>query len=106
MPRVQCCILPGVYGWGYNGTGQLGVGGTGNQLIPCKVVFVNQVCIVQIVCGYSHTMGLTDQGYLYSWGANTNGQPGIGNKSNQVSPVKVETHERFCSCSGLSLHAT
>ncbi|KAM4031948.1 RCC1 and BTB domain-containing protein 1-like [Anomaloglossus baeobatrachus] len=36
-----------VYGWGYNGTGQLGVGGTGNQLIPCKVVFVQQVCIVQ-----------------------------------------------------------
>ncbi|XP_077154207.1 RCC1 and BTB domain-containing protein 1 [Ranitomeya variabilis] len=84
-----------VYGWGYNGTGQLGVGGTGNQLIPCKVVFVQQACIVQIVCGYSHTMGLTDQGYLYSWGANTNGQLGIGNKSNQLSPVRVETNERI-----------
>ncbi|KAG8585061.1 hypothetical protein GDO81_004882 [Engystomops pustulosus] len=84
-----------VFGWGYNGTGQLGVGGTGNQLIPCKVVFVQPVCIVQIVCGYSHTMALTDQGYLYSWGANSNGQLGIGNKSNQLSPIKVETHERI-----------
>ncbi|CAI9560252.1 unnamed protein product, partial [Staurois parvus] len=83
-----------VYGWGYNGTGQLGLGSTGNQLIPCRVVFVQQVCVVQIVCGYSHTMGLTDQGYLYSWGANMNGQLGIGNKSNQLSPVKVETNER------------
>ncbi|XP_072254755.1 RCC1 and BTB domain-containing protein 1 [Pyxicephalus adspersus] len=84
-----------VYGWGYNGTGQLGLGSTGNQLIPCRVVFVQQVCVVQIVCGYSHTMGLTDQGYLYSWGANMNGQLGIGNKSNQLSPVKVETNERI-----------
>ncbi|CAJ0958935.1 unnamed protein product, partial [Ranitomeya imitator] len=49
----------------------------------------------RIVCGYSHTMGLTDQGYLYSWGANTNGQLGIGNKSNQLSPVRVETNERI-----------
>ncbi|XP_068123256.1 RCC1 and BTB domain-containing protein 1 isoform X2 [Hyperolius riggenbachi] len=84
-----------LYGWGYNGTGQLGLGSTGNQLIPCRVVFAPQVCVVQIVCGYSHTMGLTDQGHLYSWGANGNGQLGIGNKSNQLSPVRVETRERI-----------
>ncbi|KAM8974895.1 RCC1 and BTB domain-containing protein 1 [Pelodytes ibericus] len=84
-----------VYGWGYNGTGQLGVGSTGNQLTPCNVVFAQAVCIVQVVVGYAHALGLTDQGLLYAWGANTHGQLGIGNKSNQLSPVKVATNERM-----------
>lgn len=26
-----------VYGWGYNGVGQLGIGNYVNQLSPCKV---------------------------------------------------------------------
>ncbi|KAM4795005.1 RCC1 and BTB domain-containing protein 1 [Rhinophrynus dorsalis] len=84
-----------VYGWGYNGTGQLGLGGTGNQLTPFRVSIPQSVCIVQIVFGYAHTLGLSDQGVLYAWGANTHGQLGIGNKSNQLSPVKVGTNERM-----------
>ncbi|KAM4700204.1 RCC1 and BTB domain-containing protein 1 [Discoglossus pictus] len=84
-----------VYGWGYNGTGQLGVGSTGNQLTPCKMVLLHTVCIIQVVFGYAHTLGLTDQGLLFAWGANTHGQLGIGNKSNQLSPIKVVTTERM-----------
>lgn len=38
-----------VYGWGYNGNGQLGIGNNVNQPNPCRVhllqgVVVNQVC--------------------------------------------------------------
>lgn len=41
------------------------------------------------MCGYAHTLALSDEGTLYSWGANSYGQLGTGNKANQVSPSKV-----------------
>ncbi|XP_063173848.1 RCC1 and BTB domain-containing protein 1 isoform X2 [Candoia aspera] len=43
----------------------------------------------KIVCGYAHTLALTDEGSLYAWGANTYGQLGTGNKSNHLSPVQI-----------------
>ncbi|XP_041127512.1 RCC1 and BTB domain-containing protein 1-like, partial [Polyodon spathula] len=46
-------------------------------------------CLVKIVSGYAHSLALTDQGLLYAWGANTYGQLGTGNKSNQLSPVQI-----------------
>ncbi|XP_040439804.1 RCC1 and BTB domain-containing protein 1 isoform X6 [Falco naumanni] len=78
-----------VYGWGYNGNGQLGLGNNGNQLTPCRVGALHGVCILQIACGYAHTLALTDEGLLYAWGANTYGQLGTGNKSNQLSPMQI-----------------
>lgn len=49
------------------------------------------LCPLQIVSGYAHSLALTDEGLVYAWGANTYGQLGIGNKSNQLSPVQIMT---------------
>ncbi|XP_061081806.1 RCC1 and BTB domain-containing protein 1 isoform X3 [Conger conger] len=78
-----------VYGWGYNGNGQLGLGNNGNQLIPCRLTALQGLCVLQIASGYAHSLALTDEGLLYAWGANTYGQLGTGNKSNQLSPVQI-----------------
>nr|XP_033804087.1 RCC1 and BTB domain-containing protein 1 isoform X1 [Geotrypetes seraphini]XP_033804088.1 RCC1 and BTB domain-containing protein 1 isoform X1 [Geotrypetes seraphini]XP_033804089.1 RCC1 and BTB domain-containing protein 1 isoform X1 [Geotrypetes seraphini]XP_033804091.1 RCC1 and BTB domain-containing protein 1 isoform X1 [Geotrypetes seraphini]XP_033804092.1 RCC1 and BTB domain-containing protein 1 isoform X1 [Geotrypetes seraphini]XP_033804093.1 RCC1 and BTB domain-containing protein 1 isof len=78
-----------VYGWGYNGNGQLGLGNNGNQMTPCRVAALQGVCVLQIACGFAHTLALTDEGLLYAWGANAYGQLGTGNKSNQLSPVQI-----------------
>ncbi|XP_057708198.1 RCC1 and BTB domain-containing protein 1 [Corythoichthys intestinalis] len=78
-----------VYGWGYNGNGQLGVGNNSNQLTPNRLTGLQGLCVQQIVCGYAHSLALTDEGDLYAWGANTYGQLGTGNKSNQLSPVQI-----------------
>uniref|UniRef100_A0A8C2J4L7 Regulator of chromosome condensation (RCC1) and BTB (POZ) domain containing protein 1 n=2 Tax=Cyprinus carpio TaxID=7962 RepID=A0A8C2J4L7_CYPCA len=78
-----------VYAWGYNGNGQLGLGNNGNQLTPCRLIALQGFCVVQIASGYSHSLALTDEGLLYAWGANTYGQLGTGNKSNQLSPIQV-----------------
>lgn len=43
--------------------------------------------------GYAHSLALTDEGLLYTWGANTYGQLGTGNKSNQLSPVHIMTEK-------------
>lgn len=77
------------YGWGYNGNGQLGLGNNGNQLTPCRLTALQGMCVLQIVSGYAHSLALTDEGLLYAWGANTYGQLGTGNKSNQLSPVQI-----------------
>ncbi|XP_013130754.1 RCC1 and BTB domain-containing protein 1 isoform X1 [Oreochromis niloticus] len=82
-----------VYGWGYNGNGQLGLGNNGNQVTPCRLVGLQGLCVQQIVSGYAHSMALTDEGLLYAWGANTYGQLGTGNKSNQLSPVQILTEK-------------
>ncbi|KAF3857185.1 hypothetical protein F7725_009044 [Dissostichus mawsoni] len=86
-----------VYGWGYNGNGQLGIGNNGNQLTPCRLSGLQGLCMQQIVSGYSHCLALTDEGLLYAWGANTYGQLGTGNKSNHLSPVQIlADKERSC----------
>ncbi|XP_063743420.1 RCC1 and BTB domain-containing protein 1-like isoform X4 [Eleginops maclovinus] len=82
-----------VYGWGYNGNGQLGLGNNGNQLTPCRLAVLQGLCVQQIVSGYAHSLALTDEGLLYAWGSNTYGQLGTGNKSNQLSPLLIMTEK-------------
>ncbi|KAH9370610.1 hypothetical protein HPB48_010727 [Haemaphysalis longicornis] len=80
-----------VFGWGYNGNGQLGLGNNVNQTSPRRVTNLQGVVIQKVVCGYAHTMALSDEGVLYTWGANSYGQLGTGNKANQVSPFRMPT---------------
>lgn len=44
----------------------------------------------KIVCGYAHTLALSDEGSLYVWGGNAFGQLGLGNKANACNPMKVK----------------
>ena len=78
-----------LFGWGYNGNGQLGIGNNINQLSPCRVSTLSGVVITKVVCGYAHTLALTDEGSLYAWGANSYGQLGVGNKSNCSTPMRA-----------------
>ncbi|KAK2846704.1 hypothetical protein Q5P01_009703 [Channa striata] len=80
-----------VYGWGYNCNGQLGLGNNGNQQTPCRIAALQGINIVQVACGYAHTLALTDEGYIYAWGANSYGQLGTGSKSNQALPTIINT---------------
>jgi RCC1 and BTB domain-containing protein len=77
--------------WGYNGNGQLGISNNTNQTLPRRVRLPENTPIVQVVCGYSHTLCLSDEGVLFSWGSNTGGQLGTGNKTNSSTPTPVAT---------------
>jgi alpha-tubulin suppressor-like RCC1 family protein len=80
----------GLYCFGHNGFGQLGIGNTQNQQIPVKVHgILAEKKILQVSAGGSHTCALTTDG-LYCFGYNVNGQLGIGNTQNQQIPVKVQ----------------
>uniref|UniRef100_A0AAY4D397 BTB domain-containing protein n=1 Tax=Denticeps clupeoides TaxID=299321 RepID=A0AAY4D397_9TELE len=81
---------PQVYAWGYNNSGQVGSGSTANQPTPRRVssCLQNKV-VVNVACGYAHTLALTDEGFIYAWGANSYGQLGTGNKCNQTVPTLI-----------------
>ncbi|XP_077987342.1 RCC1 and BTB domain-containing protein 1-like [Glandiceps talaboti] len=78
-----------LYAWGYNGNGQLGIGNNVNQPTPCRVTSLQGHVVFKVVCGYAHSVALTDDGTIYTWGANSYGQLGTGNKANLVTATKI-----------------
>jgi alpha-tubulin suppressor-like RCC1 family protein len=74
-----------VYAWGWNNRGQIGNGRSGGnecQLIPIKLNGFNDEKVIQISCGSSHSMALTESGRVFSWGYNGFGQLGHNNTKN------------------------
>ncbi|VDK51388.1 unnamed protein product [Anisakis simplex] len=79
-----------VFGWGFNGNGQLGAGNLSNQHSPARVIGLQNVVIEQIACGFAHSLALSDEGQLFAWGSNTCGQLCASMaRTNQTSPVVV-----------------
>ncbi|XP_054837859.1 RCC1 and BTB domain-containing protein 2 isoform X2 [Eublepharis macularius] len=78
-----------IYGWGYNGNGQLGLGNSDSQPTPCRIAALQGIRAKRVACGFAHTLVLTDEGQLYAWGANSYGQLGTGKRSNQSYPAPV-----------------
>lgn len=45
--------------------------------------------VVAISCGQTSSMAVLESGEVFGWGYNGNGQLGLGNNVNQVSPCRV-----------------
>jgi hypothetical protein len=68
-----------VYGWGYNNWGQTGSGtGKYKDTMPKKLKGFDNEKVKAISCGGYHSLALTSNGRVYSWGYNGNGQLGQG----------------------------
>src|SRR5580693_9392206 len=78
----------GLYSFGNNEFGQLGLENNTHQNIPHKITQFNSDTIVSIACGYYHSLVLTKDG-LYSFGHNNYGELGLGNKTHQNIPHKI-----------------
>ncbi|CAB3378357.1 Hypothetical predicted protein [Cloeon dipterum] len=81
-----------VFSWGDNCHGQLGLGTIQFQLfdVPTKILgCLEHKRVVQVACGYYHTLVLTSQGEVYAFGRNDNGQLGLGNAYNHLLPQRV-----------------
>ncbi len=76
-----------LWGWGYNGAGQLGIGTTVNVNMPFQVGNDNNW--VSVSAGSFHTLGLKADGSLWAWGINTYGSLGDGQNGSFSYPIRI-----------------
>lgn len=101
----------GVYAWGSSQFGQLGIGSTGQSSTPILVTGLASELITSISAGQYHSLALTADGRVYSWGWGVHGQLGIGSIEDALHPKPV-THlngkvvNQICGGHGHSLFLT
>ena len=66
-----------VYAWGLNNAGQLGDGTTTQQMAPVAVIGLSGI-FTAVSAGNNHSLALRNDGTVWAWGSNNNGQLGIG----------------------------
>lgn len=78
-----------LYGWGENGTGSIGNGTRKDSLVPASGSF-SETTALDIDSGWYHSVILTSEGELWSWGGNWAGQVGDGTTETVLSPKRIE----------------
>lgn len=82
-----------VYTWGGGEHGQLGHGDKVNRIVPTLVEALMDKVMIQITCGWSHTVALTDSGDVYTWGNGDHGKLGHHDTNKVTLPKPVEALE-------------
>jgi len=75
-----------VFSWGRGEDGQLGLGDTSDQDEPTYVDALRGVGVRQIACGSGHTVVLTTEGEVYTWGRGDDGRLGHGDNGWKYVP--------------------
>jgi RCC1 and BTB domain-containing protein len=74
-----------VYACGHGYFGQLGLGNNKNVKSPILVLSLSKKNIIEIASGWSHSLVLTDDGYVYSAGCGKFGELGLGENKNRYN---------------------
>ena len=82
------------YSRGWNNLGQLGVP-TGSRVDISDWTLVNSEERIIDVQAVGHTVALTENGTLLTWGVNDSGQLGNGNTTQSFNPVQITATDRF-----------
>ena len=88
--RHSCALTSagGVYCWGDNTSGQLGIGSTTASYSASAVTIPGSAAVRGISSGWENSCALTDQ-QAYCWGSNAAGQLGNSNRTDSTIPVAV-----------------
>jgi len=74
--------------WGANTSGEVGDGSTTQRPTPAQVVGL-PAPVVAIASGSGHSLVVTTDGTVYSWGHNASGQLGDGTNNDRPQPAQV-----------------
>ncbi|EKX40590.1 hypothetical protein GUITHDRAFT_75473, partial [Guillardia theta CCMP2712] len=80
-----------VFSCGKNLNGQLGLGSRSSTNVPTLIAALQERPASMIACGYSHTCVVLEDGKLFTFGYNHQGQLGLGHTDSVSSPMQVET---------------
>lgn len=94
-----------LYGWGWNKFGQVGVGDNVDHCSPIQIKFPQDQKVIQISCGWRHTLAVTDKQNVFSWGRGTNGQLGHGESVDRNTPTILEALS-VDGCSGQQIESS
>jgi alpha-tubulin suppressor-like RCC1 family protein len=80
-----------VFGFGYNGYHELGLGDTTQRTTPVAITAggLSGKNVISIGAGANHSVALADDGSVWAWGYGAQGQIGNGGTSNQSTPLNV-----------------
>ena len=82
-----------VFTWGNNSYGQLGDGTTTNRLYPTNITSYFNLDhgerVVSLSLGSSHSIALTSEGRVFTWGRNNHGQLGDGTTIQRLTPTEI-----------------
>lgn len=78
-----------VFSWGACGHGQLGHGLTESVQVPRLILSLDGIKIVQVACGWSHSLCLSEDGRVFAFGDGEDGKLGLGNTLDFVVPFTV-----------------
>jgi len=79
-----------LYAWGLNNHGQLGIGTKANTCVPTLVQNLKDVHIKSVAGGEHHTVAVTEEGEVYAWGRNDEGQGGVGDLYGEYRTMKAQ----------------
>lgn len=79
----------GVYAWGSSQFGQLGLGKILQCSTPELITSLAQEVIIDAVAGQYHSVALTSDGRVFTWGWGVHGQLGHGNTDKKMTPTLV-----------------
>ena len=87
-----------VFTWGANGLGQLGDGTTTTRNSPIEITTSGALNnldpddkIVMVNLSNVHSSALSQEGRVFTWGANRDGQLGDDTTTNRTTPVEITT---------------
>ena len=78
-----------IWSFGGNNSGQLGTGNTTRDHFNVPQKLINIPPVVAVECGFGHTLIITNDDNLWSWGRNRNGQLCFGDAEDRLIPQKT-----------------
>jgi alpha-tubulin suppressor-like RCC1 family protein len=76
-----------LWAWGFNGSGQLGLGNFSQTASPVQVGTATNW--QSVAAGSAHAAAIKKDGTLWVWGQNNDGQLGLGNQINTNTPTQI-----------------